>query len=128
MKRKRKKIRELALFGLFSLLGTGVDVGLLLMIKTLLPIGVANAISYWIGVVTSFLLNRRYAFKMKDKIAQRAVLTVLTHMVGCLAQTLCVLCIDNAILAKVIGIIINGVIMYIGTVYIVFRKNDVSES
>ena len=87
-----QKFRNLILYGIIGCFTSGLD----FLVFTALSryIGVyyllANCISVLVGITTSFLLNRSYNFKVKDKVKRRFAIFL---MVG-----LCGLCLSNLIL------------------------------
>ena len=67
MVRLYTKYRNFILYGLIGGLCTLVDIGVYYLLgHTNLHYLLANIISYNCGIIASFLLNRRYNFKVKD--------------------------------------------------------------
>lgn len=90
---------------------------------------IANCISVVIGIVTSFILNRKYNFKVKDKTAKRFSIFLLIGLCGMLMSNLILyICIDylllNKIISKLCSIIFVVIIQFILNKYITFKPTQ----
>lgn len=75
--------RNFILYGVIGCVTTAIDVG----IFTLLTYWdmhelIANTISYQMAMVASFLLNRHYNFKVKDKVWKRFLSFFIVNLIG----------------------------------------------
>ncbi|MBQ9670692.1 MAG: GtrA family protein [Prevotella sp.] len=67
------RFRDIILYGIIGTFSSGLDFIIYsLLVKYIIPqYIIANCMSTMCGIVTSFILNRNYNFKVKDKIKQR---------------------------------------------------------
>ncbi len=75
--------RNFILYGIIGIITTAIDVG----IFTLLTYWnmhelIANTISYQAAMVASFILNRHYNFKVKDKVWKRFLSFFVVNLIG----------------------------------------------
>ncbi len=89
---KRYKIliqfRELILYGIIGCISSGLD---FLVFTALTSLGVyyvlANCFSVVIGIVTSFSLNRKYNFRVKDHTFKRFAIFLSVGLMGLILST-----------------------------------------
>lgn len=108
------KFRNLILYGTIGSFTSILDFCVFTVLSKYIGVFylLANCISVFVGITTSFILNRKYNFKVKDKTKQR-FLTFLT--VG-----LCGLCLSNLILWLGIDIFhIDGIMVKFGSIIFV---------
>lgn len=95
------------------------------------PIVPANIVSFLIANVQGYVLNAKFAFKEADRAhplsirgyfkfftAYAASLVLSTAAVGLLAEPI------GPILAKVVATALGGLLNYLSSVYLVFRKRE----
>lgn len=90
---------------------------------------IANAIGVSCGIIASFLLNRKYNFKVKDKSIRRFVCFFCVGLIGLLISSfLIVFLIDNIVLsnsiAKLCTIFIVSVIQFLLNKFITFKTTQ----
>lgn len=121
------KMREFALFTLFSGGGALVDYILWLVLLNWIQSDTANLISYPVGVIIAFFLNRKHAFKETNLPVLRFVVNLGIHGGSLYLQQLLfpifVVSMGDS-LTKIVLMIINAVLMWIGVTYIVFFKKQ----
>lgn len=124
---KHPKVREFVLFAFFSGGGALVDYLLWLILSNWLQSDTANLISYPVGVIIAFFLNRKHAFKETNLPVLRFIANLGIHGGSLyLQQVLFPIFIDSMgdSLTKIALMIINAVLMWIGVTYIVFFKKQ----
>ena len=119
-------------FILYGIIG-GISAGLDFFIYTLLCKGdlnyqVANVVSIHCGIFCSFLLNRYYNFKVKDKTFLRFLSFYVIGLTGlALSAFLLYLMVDinawNEIYAKLITIIAVAIVQFLLNKFITFKKS-----
>jgi putative flippase GtrA len=126
------KLRLSAAPALFALVGassTVIDVGTFLILANLVQIPplTANAVSYSLGAINSFLLNKHMTFRHRQttrSTAQQATVFALARL-ACLAVSpgalATALVFTPALAAKLISIVITFVLAYALSRRIVFR-------
>ena len=123
-----KRYWNLLLYGLIGLLSSSVDFciySILVMLHS--DLFVANAIGVNIGIITSFSLNRRSNFKVKDHARLRFTSFYLIGMIGLAISTgILYLAVDiwdiNEFYAKGITIILVAIIQFLLNKTITFRR------
>lgn len=96
MNEKYKEIaglsRNLVVYGLIGTFTSSLDFALFTLLNNYLGIHycISNCFSVLLGITSSFVLNRRYNFKVKDKTKQRFVIFLCVGLFG--------LCLSNLIL------------------------------
>lgn len=91
---------------------------------------ITNVISYPVGVAIAFLLSAKYAFKTPKEDMNKCVKdTIIVHITGYGLQELLLviltvfICMDEDF-AKLITIVVNGLLMLFSNIFIVFRDRD----
>ena len=125
------KFRNLILYGIIGSCSSFLD---FITYTFLIRIGefnylIANCISVIIGIVTSFILNRKYNFKVKDKTAKRFSIFLTIGLCGMLMSNLILyICIDclslDEIISKLCSIVFVVIIQFILNKYITFKPTQ----
>lgn len=130
-----RKYHHLILYGVIGSFSSGLD----FVIYTLLVqvIGVqyllANCISVVAGIFTSFVLNRNYNFKVKDKTKRRFGIFLCVGFTGLLLSNLILYaCINvlalNKIVSKLLSIVLVVFFQFLVNKYVTFKPNAHGES
>ena len=123
-----KKFRHLILYGLIGTLSSGIDFSIYTM---LVKIGIhyvfSNCTSVLCGISTSFMLNRNYNFKVKDKTKQRFTLFLTIGLCGMMFSNLILwVCIEkihfNAILSKLLSIVLVVFFQFLLNKHLTFKS------
>jgi putative flippase GtrA len=90
---------------------------------------IANIYSIHIGIITSFILNRKFNFKIKDKIMTRFLSFYLIGLFGLIISTgLLFILIEglsyNKPLAKILSIIVIALIQFSLNKFITFKREN----
>lgn len=122
------KFRNLILYGIIGSCSSFLD---FITYTFLIRFGginylIANCISVIIGIVTSFILNRKYNFKVKNKTAKRFCIFLTIGLCGMLMSNLILyICIDclsiDEIVSKLCSIVFVVIIQFILNKYITFK-------
>lgn len=93
-----------------------------------MPYLCANIISIHIGIFTSFILNRSVNFKVKDKVTTRFLSFYAVGLVGLgISELMLYLMVTkgglNAIVCKLISIVVVALIQFVLNKYITFKTN-----
>ena len=123
-----RKYKQLIKYGIFGVICSGLDfvIYTLLTQNTDLSYLYANIISVHCGIFISFLLNRQFTFKIKNKPFLRFFSFYLVGLTGLLISSwLLILFIEymhlNAIVSKLITIFIVALIQFLLNKYISFK-------
>ena len=124
-----RRYRNLVLYGVIGAMASSID---FCVYSTMILIGVnlliANAIGVNVGIITSFCLNRRYNFKVKDHAKMRFASFYLIGMIGLAISTgmlyvavdkLCI----NEFYSKLLTIVLVALIQFMLNKAITFRTN-----
>lgn len=122
------KFRELILYGIIGCASSSLDflVYTVLVTNVGLFYIVANCISVVVGISTSFVLNRKYNFKVKDKAGKRFMIFLSVGLCGLLMSNLILYtCIEimkvNELVSKVMSIVLVVFFQFILNKYITFK-------
>lgn len=123
-----KRFQHLILYGIIGCFSSGLDFliySLLVQVIGLQYI-VSNCISVLGGISTSFLLNRNYNFKIKDKTTQRFSIFLIVGLCGLLFSNLILyICIDimgtDKIVSKILSIVLVVFFQFLANKYITFK-------
>ena len=125
------RFRNLILYGLIGGFCAALDFGVytLLCHFEVLPYLWANVVSTHVGIFTSFLLNRSFNFKVKDKTPQRFLSFYAVGLTGLGMSSLMLwLLVDKAswdeLICKLITIVIVSLMQFILNKYITFKKQE----
>ena len=123
------KFRDLILYGIIGCFTSSID----FLVYTALVswIGLyyiaANCISVLVGISTSFVLNRKYNFKVKDKTGRRFLVFLTVGLCGLMMSNLILyLCIDvmkwNELISKLASIVLVVFFQFLLNKYVTFKK------
>ena len=122
------KFRNLILYGIIGSCSSGLDFLLYSLFVEVFGLHyiLSNCISVLAGISTSFVLNRTYNFKVKDKTKTRFAIFLTVGLCGMLVSNLILyLCIDvmnwNKIVSKLLSIVLVVVFQFVLNKYITFR-------
>lgn len=131
--KKRNRFLEMIIFALVSTPGTIVDMGIYAYLHEILQWKelASNALSFPIGVVISFYMNKFITFKIKGETktetTKRLAKSFGIHIFGYIIYNALIfwftegLCL-GAYTAKGIAILENALLMYVGSIYMVFNE------
>lgn len=128
------KYRNFILYGIIGALSASLDFGVYTLFCFLnINYLVANIIGIHCGIFTSFLLNRYYNFKVKDKVFLRFLSFYSIGLIGLALSTgMLFLMVDtwnwNAIYSKLITIVVVAIIQFLLNKLITFKKTEKHES
>lgn len=125
------KFKELFLYGIIGAGCASLDFVVYTLTLHLLgsdQLLFANGLGVVCGIMTSFTLNRKYNFKVKDKAAQRFVTFFLVGMLGlgissCLLLTLVSYLGYNELVSKLITIAVVSIIQFLLNKTITFKQS-----
>ena len=110
------RFRNLILYGIIGCFTSGLDFVVFTILSKYIGIYyiVANCISVLVGITTSFILNRSFNFKVKDKIGQRFVIFITVGLCG--------LVLSNIILYVGVDMLQGGktIVKIISIIFVVF--------
>ena len=125
------RFRNLILYGIIGGFCAALDFGIytLLCCYELLPYLWANVISTHIGIFTSFLLNRTFNFKVKDKTPRRLLSFYVVGLTGLgLSSLMLWLMVDkmqwNELVCKLITIAFVAFIQFVLNKCVTFKKKN----
>lgn len=124
---KHRLFRELFVllkYGLVGVVNTGISAGIFFLFNRLgFKYMAYTIIGYAVGIISSFLLNRRYTFKKENENATRQIILFFTINIALLAlvQLLQYVLIDILFVKEWIGVAI-GMVFYSGTGFILNRN------
>lgn len=128
-KDKNEYIR-LIKFGFVGIFNTAVDWFVFYILNTLLsiPVIISQPIAYLCGVITSYIGNKYFTFKAKNKVSvAETVKFVVLNLLSLGASTLIITLLTNAgwnnYIAKIPSTIIAMGINFIGSRFFVFNKS-----
>lgn len=134
LKRLYQKFRNLILYGIFGSISAGLDFAIYTLLVQVAGVQylVANCISVLAGITTSFLLNRNFNFKIKDKTPQRFSIFLVVGLCGLLLSNLILyLCIDqfhmHKIVSKILSIVLVVFFQFILNKYVTFKPTKTHE-
>lgn len=107
------RFRHLVLYGIIGSFSAGLDfvIYTLLVEFAEMPYLMANCISVLAGISVSFMLNRSFNFKVKDRVARRFATFLAIGLSGLLLSNIILfLCIDqwgmHEVIAKILSIVL----------------------
>ena len=122
------KYRQFILYGIIGATSAGLDFAVYsLLCSVHVNYQIANVISTHVGIFCSFLLNRHFNFKVKDKFFKRFLSFYVIGFVG-LAFTWMLLYISvekfgmNELIAKLIAIFVVAIVQFLLNKFITFKK------
>lgn len=125
------KFKHLILYGIIGSFSSGLDFLIYTILVQVigLPYILSNCISVLGGITTSFILNRNYNFKVKDKTKQRFSIFLTIGLCGLLFSNLILyLCIDvfdiDKIISKILSIVLVVFFQFLANKYVTFKPSD----
>jgi putative flippase GtrA len=128
---KVKPLKELPRFLFVGVINTVVGLSAIFFAKLVLSMGdvAANALGYAIGLLVSFLLNRRWTFQHTGSVTRSLPLFLLVQGVAYSANLICVLSLIHfgidGYFAQVCGIPPYTALSFLGSRYFAFRAHAV---
>ena len=124
------RFRNLILYGIIGGFCAALDFGVYTALCQfdIMPYLWANIISIHVGIFTSFVLNRSFNFKVKDKTTQRFLSFYAVGLTGLgISELMLYLMVTlggmNELLCKLISIVVVALIQFILNKYITFKRN-----
>ncbi len=123
------RFRPIILYGVFGSISSGLDFTIYTLLVRYVGVHyvVANCFSVLCGISTSFVLNRNYNFKVKDKTKQRFTMFLTIGLCGMLLSNLILwLCIEtfhfHTILSKLLSIVLVVFFQFLLNKYLTFKS------
>lgn len=130
-----QKFHHLILYGIIGSFSSGLDFAIYTLLVQVLGVHyiAANCISVVAGISTSFILNRNYNFKVKDKTGRRFGIFLCVGFTGLLLSNLILYtCINtfalNKIVSKLLSIVLVVFFQFLVNKYFTFKPNEHGES
>ena len=127
-----QKFRTLILYGVIGSFSSSLDFCVFALLSNYIGVYylVANCISVLVGITTSFLLNRAYNFKVKDKTKQRFVMFLIVGLCGLLLSNLILyIGVDvmqgNEIIVKFMSIVLVVGFQFLLNKFVTFRVKKI---
>lgn len=125
------RFRNLILYGIIGGLCATLDfcIYTILCHFDIMPYLWANVISIHCGIFTSFLLNRTFNFKVKDKVTQRFLSFYIVGLIGLgISEGLLYLMVNigdcSELFSKLISVIVVALVQFILNKYITFKTTQ----
>lgn len=124
-----RKFRNLILYGIIGAFSAGVDfLFYTLLTHTGMNYLLANVLSVGVGIITSFILNRHYNFRVKDKVIRRFMIFLLVGVIGLLLSSLILYLLINVgeqdvLISKLVSIVVVALVQFVLNKYITFGKS-----
>lgn len=126
------KFRNLILYGIIGSFSSGLDFLIFTFLVQVVELQyiVSNSISVLGGITTSFILNRNYNFKIKDKTKQRFTIFLTVGLCGLfLSNMILYICIEilniDKILSKILSIVLVVFFQFIINKYVTFKPTKI---
>ena len=122
------RYRELFFYGIIGAFSAFIDFCIYsLLCKTGIPYLIANVVGVHCGIFCSFVLNRHYNFKVKDKAKKRFVFFYIIGLVGLSISSLMLYILIsrnhfNEIYSKIITIVVVAMLQFCLNKFITFKK------
>lgn len=124
-----KAMRHLVLYGIIGILASSIDFSIYMLLVQVAgwQYIIANCVSILVGLTTSFTLNRKYNFKVKDNTRKRFFLFVTVGLAGLLMSNLILYaCVNhfvmNKLIAKLLSIIMVVYFQFLANKHLTFRS------
>ena len=125
------RFRNFILYGLIGGFCATLDFGVYTVLChfDILPYLWANVISIHCGIICSFLLNRTFNFKVKDKVAQRFLSFYIVGLIGLgISEGMLFLMVTqgewNEIVSKLISVVVVALVQFVLNKYITFKTKQ----
>lgn len=122
------KFRTLILYGLIGSISSSIDFGIYTLLVKVAGMNylAANCISVVTGIIISFLLNRAYNFKVKDRTIHRFVIFLTVGLCGlAMSSGILYVCIQwlhiNELISKLLSIAIVVILQFLANKYVTFK-------
>lgn len=116
LNRLYNKFRTLILYGIIGCIASGLDFITFTVLVSVTGINyiLANCISVLVGIVTSFLLNRNFNFKVRDKSRRRFVIFLLVGLSGlALSNIILWICINQLGVKEIVSKLLSiGLVVF----------------
>lgn len=126
------RFRQLILYGIIGGFCAALDFGIYtgLCYYDIMPYLWANIFSIHIGIFTSFVLNRSFNFKVKDKVKTRFLSFYAVGLVGMgISEGMLYLMVTrggwNEIACKLVSIVVVALIQFLLNKFVTFRQRDI---
>jgi putative flippase GtrA len=123
------RFRPIILYGIFGSISSSLDFIIYTLLVRIVGIHyvIANCFSILCGISTSFILNRNYNFKVKDKTKQRFTMFLTIGLCGMLFSNLILwVCIEKLllqdILSKLLSIVFVVFFQFLLNKYLTFKS------
>ena len=134
MLKKVETYRNFILYGIIGCFSSGLDFLLYTLFVNVFGWHylMSNCISVLAGISTSFVLNRTYNFKVKDKTKKRFAIFLFVGLCGMLLSNLILYsCIDvmqmNKIVSKILSIVMVVFFQFLLNKYVTFKPTKHSK-
>ncbi len=124
------KFRNLILYGIIGSISSGLDFLVYSLLVGIAEIHyiLANCISVLVGISTSFILNRNYNFKVKDRTKRRFAMFLTVGLCGLLfSNFILYVCIDylymDKVVSKVLSIVLVVFFQFLINKYVTFKSS-----
>ena len=129
--RMYKRFRHLILYGVIGSCSALLDFLIFTLLTEVFGVYylVANCFSVTCGMTNSFILNRKYNFKVEDKTVKRAIIFFLVGLCGLAVNSALLFVFINCArfekpLAKICAIVIEVALQFIVNSLVTFRKTE----
>ena len=123
------RFRNLILYGIIGSFSAGIDFVVFYELTNIIGIYylVANIFSVTIGITISFILNKKYNFKVRDKVFKRYLIFISIGLGGLLlSSSLLYFFVDiftlDKIISKILSIVLVVLIQFLLNKSITFKK------
>ena len=124
-----RRFHHLILYGFIGLFSSGLDFSIYTCLVEIVGLQylIGNSISILGGITTSFILNRNYNFKVKDKPRLRFAIFLTTGLCGLFfSNVILYVCISsfglNKLISKLLSIILVVFFQFLVNKYITFKS------
>lgn len=123
-----QNFRNLYLYGIIGSISAGLDFLVYYLLTTELEVSYqfANVLSVLIGITTSFILNRRFNFKVTDKVLRRFIIFLSVGLGGLLLSSLYLhvfveILLFNQLVSKLLSIAFVVLMQFVLNKFITFK-------
>lgn len=125
------KFDHLILYGIIGSFSSGLDFFIYTLLVQVIGLQyiISNCISVLGGITTSFILNRNYNFKVKDKTKLRFSIFLTVGLCGLLFSNIIlyicidIMCIDK-IISKLLSIFLVVFFQFLANKFVTFKPSD----
>jgi len=123
-----RKFHNLILYGIIGMFSAAIDFAVYSFLVSICDINylVSNCISVLAGITTSFYLNRKYNFKVKDHVRRRFLVFLAVGLSGLvLSDLILYFCIDlmqmDRLVSKLLSIVLVVFFQFLANRYFTFK-------